>query len=209
LDGTNSPPSYLIAKLSLVFVALLKTTWLASWDDPVPLLIELYNRSEDSRALVLQIFRYIIEDYCLTKDEPMPRKRLLTQMLSVACHSEETLRVIYPDGVEWLETLPGWTKWGVPGQVGLLGLVASTVHERTTEILAGNTPDRKVIREILAAIKLLQVCIPWAAPRFDYSVQMMLTLDLWSKSIYSDCCIRRCLSITMTCGRWYWIPCMS
>lgn len=130
-------------------------------------------------------------------------------MLSVACHSEETLRQIYPDGVDWLETLPGWTKWGVPGQVGLLGLVASTVHERTTKILAGNTPDRKVIRELLAAIKLLQVCIPWAAPRFDSSVEMMLTGDLSWKSICSDFCIRHCLSMTTMCGQWYWIPCMS
>lgn len=155
----------MIAKLALLFVAILKRTWLSSWDDPLPILIELYNRSADSRVLVLQIFRYIIEDCCLSPEEPMPqkRKKLLVQMLTVACNSETVLRAIYPDGVEWLETLPGWTKWGVPGQVGLLGLVSNTVIERTTEILnSGQVPDAKVIRELLACIKYLQVSIPWS-----------------------------------------------
>lgn len=98
---------------------------------------------------------------------PQKRKKLLVQMLTVACNSEAVLRAIYPDGVEWLETLPGWTKWGVPGQVGLLGLVSNTVIERTTEILnSGQVPDAKVIRELLACIKYLQVCIPWSPSRY-------------------------------------------
>ena len=101
----------------------------------------------------------------MSPDEPMPgkRRKLLTQMLTVACNSETTLREVYPDGVEWLETLPGWTKWGVQGQVGLLGLVAGTILDRTREILeGGGTGDEKVIRELLAAIKFLQVCVPWS-----------------------------------------------
>jgi hypothetical protein len=158
-----------IAKLALLFVAILKRTWLSSWDDPLPILLELYNRSADSRVLVLLIFRNIIEDCCLSPEEPLPqkRKRLLVQMLTVACNSEATLRNIYPDGVEWLETLPGWTKWGVPGQLGLLGLVSATILERTTEILGKSAPpDPKVIRELLAAIKFLQVCVPWSPQQY-------------------------------------------
>jgi Exportin 1-like protein len=159
----------LIAKLALLFVAILKRTWLSSWDDPLPILIELYNRSADSRVLVLQTLRYLIEDCCLSPEEPLPqkRKRLLVQMLTVACNSESVLRHIYPDGVEWLETLPGWTKWGVPGQLGLLGLVSATILERTTEILGKNGPsDPKVIRELLAAVKFLQVCVPWSPQQY-------------------------------------------
>jgi hypothetical protein len=73
----------------------------------------------------------------------------------------------YLDGVEWLETLPGWTKWGVPGQLGLLGLVSATILERTTEILGkSGPPDPKVIRELLAAIKFLQVCVPWSPQQY-------------------------------------------
>jgi len=92
-------------------------------------------------------------------------------MLTVMCNSEKTLREVYPEGVEWLETLPGWTKWGVSGQLGLLGLVSSTVIERTTEVLAttggvtGGNIDVKVVRELLASIKFLQVCIPWGPQR--------------------------------------------
>jgi hypothetical protein len=135
--------------------------------------IELYNRSADSRLLVLQVLRYIVEDVCLSPEEPLPqkRKKLLSQMLTVTCNSEKTLREIYPEGVEWLETLPGWTKWGVPGQLGLLGLVSSTIIERTTEVLAttggatGGNIDVKVVRELLASIKFLQVCIPWGPQR--------------------------------------------
>lgn len=150
-----------------MFVALLKQTWLASWDDPLPILLELYNRSADSRLLVLQVLRYIVEDVWLSPEEPLPqkRKKLLNQILTVTCNSEKTLREIYPEGVDWLDTLPGWTKWGVNGQVGLLGLVSTTVIERTTEILGGDTLDTKVIRELLACIKFLQVCIPWGQPR--------------------------------------------
>lgn len=89
------------------------------------------------------------------------------QMLTVACNSESVLRAIYPDGVEWLDTLPGWTKWGVSGQVGLMGLVSITVIERTTEILNSiQPPDAKVIRELLACIKFLQVCIPWSPQKY-------------------------------------------
>lgn len=160
----------MIAKLALLFVALLKRTWLASWDDPLPILIELYNRSADSRVLVLQVFRYIIEDCFLSPEEPLPqkRKRLLVQMLTVACSSENVLRQVYPEGVEWLDTLPGWTKWGFPGQVGLMGLISNTIIERTTEILGGSPPDAKVIRELLACIKCLQVCIPWGTHRYPH-----------------------------------------
>lgn len=170
MDGTNSPPTYLISKLALLFVAILKRTWLSTWDDPLPLLIELYNRSEDSRLLVLQILRYIVEDICLSPEEPMPqkRKKLLSQMLTVICNSEKTLRELYPDGgIEWLENLPGWTKWGVPGQIGLLALVSGTIIERTTEVLGGvRDLDGKVVRELLAAVKFLQVCVPWAQQRY-------------------------------------------
>jgi Exportin 1-like protein len=173
LDGTNSPPTYLVSKLALLFVAILKRTWLSSWDDPLPIIIELYNRSVDSRLLVLQVLRYTVEDVCLSPEEPLPqkRKKLLSQMLTVTCNSEKTLREIYPEGVEWLETLPGWTKWGVPGQLGLLGLVSSTIIERTTEVLAtsggvtGGNIDGKVVKELLASIKFLQVCIPWGPQR--------------------------------------------
>lgn len=149
---------------------MLKRTWLSSWDDPLPVLLELYNRSADSRVLVLQVLRYIVEDCCLSPDEPMAgkRKKLLTQMLTVACNSETTIREVYPDGVEWLETLPGWTKWGVQGQVGLLGLVSGTILDRTREILEGGTTgDEKVIRELLAAIKFLQVCVPWSPQKYS------------------------------------------
>ena len=159
----------MIGKLALLFVAILKRTWLSSWDDPLPVLLELYNRSADSRVLVLQVLRYVVEDCCLSPDEPMPgkRKKLLTQMLTVACNSETMLREVYPDGVEWLETLPGWTKWGYPGQVGLLGLVSGTILERTREILeSGGTSDEKVIRELLVAIKFLQVCVPWSPQKY-------------------------------------------
>ena len=132
------------------------------------MLSELYNRSVDSRVLVLQVLRYIVEDCCLSPDEPMPgkRKKLLTQMLTVACNSETMLREVYPDGVEWLEAFPGWTKWGVPGQVGLLGLVSGTILERTREILEGGNTDEKVIRELLAAIKFLQVGVPWCPQKY-------------------------------------------
>ena len=168
MDGTNNPPTYLISKLALLFVAILKRTWLASWDDPLPVLLELYNRSPDSRLLVLQVLRYIVEDVCLSPEEPLPqkRKRLLSQILTVTCNSENILREIYPDGIEWLETLPGWTKWGVNGQVGLLGLVSTTIIERTTEILGGGNLDTKVTKELLACIKFLQVCIPWGQQRY-------------------------------------------
>lgn len=87
-------------------------------------------------------------------------------MLTVICNSEKTLREIYPDGVDWLESLPGWTKWGVPGQVGLLALVSATIVERNTEILGGATLDGKVVKELLACIKFLQVCIPWGQQRY-------------------------------------------
>jgi len=209
LDGNTTPPTYLIAKLALLFVGILKRTWLSSWDDPLPILIELYNRSSDSRVLVLQIFRGIIEDCCLSPEEPMSgkRKRLLVQMLTVACNSETILRDVYPDGIEWLETLPGWTKWGVPGQVGLMRLVANTVIERTTEILNSNqAPDAKVIRELLACVKFLQVCIPWSPQMYIQSKVCMLTSDLWWKPNYYSCCIKPSLSIKMNCGRWSWIP---
>jgi hypothetical protein len=170
LDGANgvSPPVYLISKLSLLFVAILKRTWLSGWDDPLPVLVELYNLSADSRLLVLQILRGIVEDCCLSPEEPMPgkRKRLLSQMLTVACNSEETLRQVYPTGVEWLENMPGWTKWGVPGQIGLLRLVSSTILERVNETLAGNVPDQKVLRELCASVKFLQVCIPWGPQKY-------------------------------------------
>jgi Exportin 1-like protein len=168
LDGTNSPATYLISKLALILVAILKRTWLSSWDDPLPIMLELYNISADSRLLVLQVLRYIIEDCCLSPEEPMPakRKKLLNQMLTVSCCSENVLRQIYPDGVEWLEALPGWTKWGVPAQRGLLVLVSTTILERTTEILGGGNVDGKVIRELLSAIKFLQVCVPWIPHRF-------------------------------------------
>lgn len=171
LDGNNVSAPYLISKLALVFVALLKRTWLASWDDPLPLLLELYHRSADSRLLVLLVLRYMIEDICLSPEEPLPakRKKLLGQILQVTCNSESTLKDIYPDGIEWLETLPGWTKWGVPGQVGFLGLVAGTVGERTGEMLSqvngGGTFDGRTVRELHAAIKLLQVCIPLGQQR--------------------------------------------
>lgn len=130
--------------------------------------MELYNLSADSRLLVLQVLRYIVEDCCLSPEEPLPqkRKRLLTQMLTVACNSEEFLRIIYPDGVEWLETLPGWTKWGVPGQAGLVSLVSSTILERTNELLTNGATDAKVIRELLACIKFIQVCIPWGEKKY-------------------------------------------
>ena len=170
MDGRTSPPTYLISKLALLFVTILKRTWLASWDDPLPILIELYNRSPDSRLLVLQTLRYVVEDCCLSPEEPLPqkRKKLLTQMLTVSCNSEQTLREMYPDGVEWLETLPGWTKWGVPGQVGLLGLVSGTIIERTNEVLGGMPLNAQVIRELLASIKFLQVCIPWGPQRYPF-----------------------------------------
>ena len=87
-------------------------------------------------------------------------------MLTVACNSEEFLRIIYPDGVEWLETLPGWTKWGVPGQAGLVSLVSSTILERTNELLTNGATDAKVIRELLACIKFIQVCIPWGEKKY-------------------------------------------
>jgi hypothetical protein len=142
---------------------------LSLWDDPLPIILELYNRSADSRLLVLQTLRYIVEDACLSPEEPLPakRKKLLTQILTVTCNSEKTLREIYPDGVEWLETLQGWTKWGVPGQVGLLALVSNTIIERNAEVLAsGGTFDAKVIRELLSCIKFVQVCIPWGQQRY-------------------------------------------
>jgi len=167
LDGTTSPPIYVITKLSSLFVAILKREWLASWDDPLPIIIELYNRSMDSRILVLQVFRYIIEDCCLSAEEPMPgkRKRLLVQMLTVACNSEQILHHVYPDGLEWLESLPGWTKWGVPNQNGLLQLVSSTLIERTMEILGGRPLTEQIVREICSLVKFLQVCVPWVSMR--------------------------------------------
>lgn len=160
----------MISKLALLFVALLKRTWLSSWDDPLPLLLELYHRSPDSRLLTLQVLRYVVEDVCLSPEEPMPpkRKKLLSQILTVTCNSEVTLKEIYPEGIEWLETLPGWTKWGVPGQVGFLGLVAGTVGERTAELLSSQANggiDGRAVREVMAAVKFLQVCIPWGQQR--------------------------------------------
>jgi len=111
-----------------------------------------------------------VEDVCLSPEEPLPqkRKKLLSQILTVTCNSEKTLREIYPDGVDWLETLPGWTKWGVNGQVGLLGLVSTTILERTAEILGGATLDPKVTRELLACLKFVQVCIPWGQQRYSH-----------------------------------------
>jgi len=184
LDGNDAPASYLISKLALLFVAILKRTWLASWDDPLPLLLQLYQRSVDSRVLVLQILRYIVEDICLSPEEPIPgkRKKLLSQMLTVTCNTEATLKDIYPDGIDWLETLPGWTKWGVPGQVGFLGLVAGTVGERTTELLSqGNgRVDARAVRELLAAVKFLQVCIPWGQQRYRSPIPRWGRLGLWA-----------------------------
>jgi Exportin 1-like protein len=170
MDGNNAFAPYLVSKLALLFVAVLKRTWLASWDDPLPLLLELYHRSLDSRLLILQILRYVVEDICLSPEEPMPgkRKKLLSQMLTVTVNSEATLKEIYPEGIEWLENLPGWTKWGIPGQVGFLGLVATTVGERVGEILSRNGGvDASAVREISAAIKFLQVCIPWGQQRSE------------------------------------------
>jgi hypothetical protein len=143
---------------------VLKRTWLSTWDDPLSVILELYNRSADSRILVLQVFRFIIEDCCLSDSEPLiaKRKKLLVQMLTVTCASEVVLRQVYPLGLEWLESLPGWTKWGFPGQRGLLHLVSSTLLERNAEILSLGTPlDGPLIRELCALVKFLQVCIPW------------------------------------------------
>jgi Exportin 1-like protein len=169
MDGNNAFAPYLVSKLALLFVAILKRTWLASWDDPLLLLLELYHRSLDSRLLILQILRYVVEDVCLSPEEPMPgkRKKLLSQMLMVTMNSEATLKDIYPEGIEWLETLPGWTKWGVPGQVGFLAMVTATVGERVGEILSNGSVDAGAVREISAAIKFLQVCIPWGQQRFE------------------------------------------
>lgn len=177
MDGNNAFAPYLVSKLALLFVAVLKRTWLASWDDPLPLLLELYHRSLDSRLLILQILRYVVEDVCLSPEEPMPgkRKKLLSQMLTVTVNSEATLKEIYPEGVEWLETLPGWTKWGVPGQVGFLALVAGTVGERVGEIFSRNGEiDTGAVREISAAIKFLQVCIPWGQQRSHHPSPTLL-----------------------------------
>lgn len=130
--------------------------------------MELYNRSADSRLLVLQTLRYIIEDCCLSPEEKFPgdRKKLLVQMLTVVCCSESVLREKYPDGIEWLESLPGWTKWGVPGQIGLLALVSQTVIERAREIMSGPAPyNPSIIRELLACIKCIQVCVQWTPQR--------------------------------------------
>ena len=102
---------------------------------------------------------------------PGKRKKLLVQMLTVACNSEQVLRHVYPDGLEWLESLPGWTKWGVPGQRGLLQLVSGTLIERNTEILGGRPLTDQIMRELCAMVKFLQVCIPWISMRYSLLLQ--------------------------------------